>query len=382
MHTKKRLLILLFLIAMLSLTFSVSAQTSPTPVPDPSASIAWPPPVYVLRGSFTVYGSINLSNMSSWFLEFRPYTTDPAVRPDEGWLPVTLPSRTPIQNSILGVWDTRLAEDGIYSLRLNITLSGNTRRFHIAEPLRIENEPSPFGGVEVAPTLAILPTLQPTPTAFSTTPQATSRVNANVRSGDGTVFPVVSQLPQGTTVPIIGISSLGTGWYLIVLPTGGQGWIAPSVVDVTGNFALVPRINPPPPPVTPTPIPTATPTSSINLVAGNFRFDPGSPNCAQTFNIYLDVANFGTAASPGGFITIQDFRRADGSQRGNTVGAFPIINPGQTVNVGPIPLTIDTYYNEEHRLLMIVDGNNAIFESNEGDNAREAIYVLNKAGCP
>ncbi|MEZ4668893.1 MAG: SH3 domain-containing protein [Anaerolineae bacterium] len=381
MHTTKRLVLLLFMMAMLSLTVSVYAQTNPTPTPDPTANILWPPPVYVLRDSFTVYGSVSLPNMTSWFIEFRPYTTDPNVRADEGWLPVTLPSRTPVQNSVLGVWDTTLAEDGIYSLRLNITISGNSRRFHTVEPIRIENE-APLFGAPAVPTLAALPTLLPTPTAFSTTPQATSKVDANVRSGDGTNFPIVSKLPTGTTVPIIGISSLGTGWYLIVLPSGGQGWVAPSVVDVTGNFALVPRVNPPPPPVTPTPIPTATPASSINLVAGNFRFDPGSPNCAQTFNIYLDVANFGTAASPGGFITIQDFRRADGVQQGNTVGAFPIINPGQTVNVGPIPLTISTYYNEEHRLLMVVDGNNAIFESNESDNAREAIYVLNKASCP
>ena len=31
---------------------------------------------------------------------------------------------------------------------------------------------------------------------------------------------------------------------------------------------------------------------------------------------------------------------------------------------------------------MTVDGSNLFFETNENDNTREAIYLLNKAGCP
>ena len=64
------------------------------------------------------------------------------------------------------------------------------------------------------------------------------------------------------------------------------------------------------------------------------------------------------------------------------VRALPIISPGQTVNVGPIPLKVPTYYNEEHRLVMTVDSTNQVFESNESDNVKEAIYVLQKASCP
>ena len=33
-------------------------------------------------------------------------------------------------------------------------------------------------------------------------------------------------------------------------------------------------------------------------------------------------------------------------------------------------------------LLMTVDGSNLIFETNENDNTKEAIYLLNKASCP
>jgi len=390
MTHKVRLFALLLLATVLSITASVSAQATstvtPTPTPNPNANISWPPPVYVVKGLFTVYGTANLPNTTGWFLEER--LVDATIPEDQGWTPVTLSLRTPTQNSILGVWDTTVADDGVYSLRLNVSLSNGTRVYAVVSPLRIENNPPPFAGLAtpqpgVLPTLSGgQPTLIPTPTAFSNVPQATARINANVRRGDGTIYDVVGNLPAGTTVQIIGISSLGTNWYLVVLPNGLQGWVAPSVVDVTGNFTGVPRVNPPPPPA-PTPIPvTATPISSINLVAGNFRFDPNSPNCGQAFNIYMDVANFGSSFSPSGIISVLDYRQLDGSFQTSTVGAFPAIAPGQTINVGPIPLTVSTFYNENHRLLMTVDGNNLIFETNENDNTKEAIYLLNKSGCP
>lgn len=386
MTQKFRLFGLLLVAVIVSLTVSVSAQAlpTPTPLPNPNANILWPPPVYVVRGLFTIYGTANLPDTVGWFLEQR--LIDATVPEDQGWTPITLVSRTATQNSILGVWDTTVANDGLYSLRLNVSLSNNIRVYAVVSPLRIENNPPPFAGntnqPNVVPTLLGLPTLIPTPTAFSSIPQVTARIAANVRRGDGTMFEAVGSLPAGTSAQIIGISSLGTNWYLIILPNGRQGWIAPSVVDVTGDFSNVPRINPPPPP-TPTPIPvTATPISTINLVAGNFRFDPGSPNCGQTFNIYMDVANFGSSFSPSGVISINDYRQLDGVFQTSTVGAFPPVAPGQTLNIGPIPLTVSTYYNENHRLLMKVDGSNLIFETNENDNTKEASYLLNKAGCP
>jgi hypothetical protein len=227
-----------------------------------------------------------------------------------------------------------------------------------------------------------LPTLAPTPTAFDPTPRVTATINANVRSGDGTNYPVVGALLNGQSAPVVGVSAYGTGWYLIELPDGRRGWISPQVVTFNGDISTVPRIEPPPPPATPTPPFTPTPVSQVNLVAGNFSFVPGTPTCNVTFNIYIDVANFGTVTSPSTIISVIDLRRADGTQQGSTIGGVPPIAPGQTINVGPIPLTISTYYNEEHRLLMIVDPNNSVIETNEFDNTKEAIYTLQKGSCP
>lgn len=377
MNIRKVFLFLLVALTLFGLTVTVSAQDT---TGSANANINWPPPVYVLRGAFTVRGSANLPNMTNWFLEYRPLTNDQS----EPWQPVTLPSRTAVQDSILGIWDTTNVDDGLYVLRLTVNQSGNRRQQFEVSPLRVENNPPPFAGGAPAtqsPSQA-LPTLQPTPTAFSLNPTVKAIRNANVRQGDSTLYPVVGSLTRDTVAPVIALSSLGTGWFYIQLDNGIRGWISPSVVETNGNFAGLPRIEPPPVPVTPTPVPTATPASSVNLVVGNFSWNPGSPNCAQTFNVFVDIANLGTVTTPPAFLTVYDLRRADGSQQGSNTVTVPSLVPGQTLNIGPIPLTISTWYNEEHVLRMTIDSNNSIFESNEGDNSRDAIYFLNKASCP
>ncbi len=72
--------LVLVLVAMMLLALAVTVQAQellPTSTPvDPNANISWPPPVYVLRGEFTVRGAANLPNMVSYFLEFRPLNPD------------------------------------------------------------------------------------------------------------------------------------------------------------------------------------------------------------------------------------------------------------------------------------------------------------------
>jgi hypothetical protein len=380
--------ILMLMFALLGMTAQAQGIT-PTPA-NPNANVSWPPPVYVVRGQFTIRGSANLPNMTNYFIEFRPLNDDLTI-PDEDalWTPATLPSSAAVQDDVLGVWNTLTAPDGVYELRLTINASGAATTHVLVSPLRVENTPPPFATPEgpiTVPTFTPqvgLPTLQATPTAFDTNPRVTANRNANVRRGDSTAYQIIGSLNDGDTAPIVGISSFGTGWYLIQLPNGNQGWIAPSVVTVLGDLRNVPRVSPPPPPATATPTQPPTPISNINLVAGNFRFDPPSPKCNETFNVFMDVANFGNQQYfGGGFLAVQDFRRADNAFQLGNAGALPAIAPGQTINVGPISLKVPTYYNEEHRLVMTVDSTNQVFESNEGDNVKEAIYVLQKAGCP
>ncbi|MBN1679033.1 MAG: formylglycine-generating enzyme family protein [Anaerolineae bacterium] len=140
----KRLLMLILVLALL-LPMPVSAQDSP----QPNAQISWPLPVYVLRGQVPIIGTANLPAMAGYFLEYAVLPEN-TFTPDEStlWFPATLPANTPVQEDVLGVWDTTQTQDGIYALRLTVNVPGENPVQHVVGPLRVENAPPPFVTVE------------------------------------------------------------------------------------------------------------------------------------------------------------------------------------------------------------------------------------------
>lgn len=395
----KRILIVFALLSLMSLGIPALAQDDVVNAPNPNAQITFPPPVYVLRGAFEVRGTANLPNMTSYFIEYRPLNDDLTPTNRDVWFPATLPSQSAVVDDVLGVWDTELAAgDGLYEIRLTVNVSDGEPVTQIITPLRIENVPPPFVVVNtpvptMTPTSATPPTQTPIPpTPTSTAPRATitSTPSGNVRTGDSLAYAVITSLAQGTELEIIGISNRGTGWFQVRLPNNQSGWVSPTIVETTGDLSTLQRVQPPPPPPpTATPIPTIVPATAVpvvasnaNLVAGIVELNPGTPSCAQTFTVGFDVANLGsqpTAAS--GTVSLVDVRAADGSQQGTTVGGFPVLQPGQTFRVN-MPLTVSTWYNETHRITLIIDPSNAIPENNEGDNSRTIEYTLQKGSCP
>lgn len=365
------------------------AQAQGGPDINPDAVILWPPPVYVLRGEVEIFGSANLPNMRSYFISYRPIDDDFEPISNE-FVPAMLPRPFSVENDVLGVWDTTMTDDGLYELRLTVNVRGAAPVVHIVSPLRVENNPPPFAEEAIpTPTITPLPpppTATPSPTA-DPTPRGTVRgTAANVRTGDSTEFPIITTLRQGQQVQLIGVSNRGTGWYQVRLQDGRIGWMAPSVIDTSGNLGLLPFVTPPPLPPTPTPPPTVTPSptpySAANLVAGIVIFDPPTPTCAETFIVAVDVANLGSEQTfAPGVVTVSDTRAADSTVQQTAIGGFPPLLPGQTTRVN-IPLTITTYYNEVHRLIITVDSSNTIPESNEQDNVRVIDYVLQKGSCP
>lgn len=295
---------------LLLLTAVVSAQTG-TSTPqaveiNPDANVSWPPAVYVLRGRVDVRGTANVAGQQNYFLEFRPLnedlTSQEAAAP---WFPAVLPSTTPVIDDVLGTWDTSVAPDGLYELRLTINVQGSTPLFVRVAPLRVENNPPPFL-VTPTPQASATPTatiqsnqpLPPTPTALSSSPSATALTNANVRAGDSTAYDVVGSLQAGQTVPVVGISSSGSGWYQIELPNGRRGFVAPSTVQVSGNVALVPRVAPP---ATPTPPATATPILPDIAFIG-LRYDRGTIRQGESFQVIATLRNDGGQNSPAGIL--------------------------------------------------------------------------------
>jgi uncharacterized protein YraI len=227
-------------------------------------------------------------------------------------------------------------------------------------------------------------TPEPAATATSSKPVATFLQGVNVRSGPSTKFnPPIGSFAANQTADIVGKTPAGD-WYKVVY-YNGTGWVFAQLMTISGDESQIPvDAGPPIPtdtPVPPTPVPaTATSSLNVNIVAGNAYLDPAQPRCGQTFNIYIDVANLGTNANAvGGSISVRD---EAGGNVATTNGAFGIIQPGQTAGrVGPIPMTISTNFEEQHKLTIVVDSGSAIGETNEGDNAKEVLYTLAKANC-
>jgi hypothetical protein len=225
-------------------------------------------------------------------------------------------------------------------------------------------------------------TPEPEATATPSTPTASFTVGVNVRAGPDVLFnPPIGSFAAGDTTEVLAVNPAGT-WYKVRY-YNSEGWVFGNLLEVSGDEASLPR-DPGPPvptltPVPPTPVPaTATPNINVNLVAGNITLDPNQPVCNETFNIFFDVANLGENRSPGGTIRVVD---SVGGNSTDTVGAFGEIDPGQTIRVGPIPLTVSFNFEEQHTLRLTIDPNNQIAETNENDNARDLTYTLQKGGC-
>lgn len=394
MKTRALFLAPLALITLMMVLLTSAQDISPTDVPadDTDMAITFPPPVWVLSDSVQILGTADVLNLSNFVIEYREIRFDEDVSSEEVWFPATLPGSRAVRNGVLGTWNTTTVRDGLYEIRLTINLVDATQQTFRVSPLRVENDPQDsVAGLPLSSTLQATPTnlpggggarptLAPTPTniASGSNPIVQALVDANIRSGDNTSYPRVDSLFQDEQAVVIGISSMGSGWFYIESPNGRRGFIAPSTVQFTGNLNSLSLINPPPPP---TPPATATPITSANLLVSGISLDPFPPQCADSFDIFINVTNSGTGASSvPGSLTVIDRNNRTGVTTGSTIGAFPVINPnGNFVVVAS--LTIDTYFDETHTVVVSLDSGGVIPETNEGDNTSSLSYVLGQATC-
>lgn len=420
MHKRRRLLFLLLVAFTALVVRAQDATPAPLPAPlieplsapaaDDDIAISFPPPVYLIRGAIDIVGTVAIDDLASYRVEFRPLELpdpaaddatqtvedeDPAQAP---WFPATLPGTTAIQEGVIGTWNTSTARDGLYEIRLVVTGTDDTQQFFRVSPLRVENDAPEFllddapeddanvdaDRPDLPPTPTQLagfvrPTLAPTPTALNTgQPTVTALADANVRRGDDTAYDRVDAVFEGEQAVVIGISSFGSGWYYIETARGRRGFIAPSTVRFSGNAASLTLIDPPPPP---TPPATATPVTRANLQVTGLSLDPFPPNCGEAFNISINVANTGTGpTSASGSLRVVDRHLRTASEQGTTLGGFPIIQPGQSFVV-VAALTINTFFEEGHEIVVELDHLGQIAETNEGDNRSTLTYTLQQATC-
>ena len=130
------------------------------------------------------------------------------------------------------------------------------------------------------PTLTLIPTtpaptstLTPIPTVTPLHP-VVLRINANVRSGPGTVYPILVVFTAGTQVQILGRNHAGD-WVAIALPDNKQGWIALSSLQVGLDVGTLAELKAPPAPTL-----EHSPTEASNPVAPGPTTAPVQPTLA------------------------------------------------------------------------------------------------------
>ncbi|MGB1287869.1 MAG: SH3 domain-containing protein [Aggregatilineales bacterium] len=258
---------------LISSVWLVGAQdVSPSGDPeDPFLQITMPLAVSVLTGEVDIMGSADAIDMANYFIEYRPLMLDANgnfVNDDDEsqsvWSPAAFPEVAAVQDGILGVWDTTRVEDGLYEIRLTANITGSTPQFFRVSPLRVDNtllpEDENADSADASDDSSTSETEDSSSAPAANT--ATAIVNANVRTGDNTGYGRIGSLLNGETVEVLGISNTGSGWLYVRLSNGREGFVAPSVVNVSGDTSTLSRIAPPPSPSSSSGSSSASPTST------------------------------------------------------------------------------------------------------------------------
>jgi hypothetical protein len=171
----------------------------------------------------------------------------------------------------------------------------------------------------------------------------------------------------------------------VVLPRSrGLTIVAVVMVLVIAGFVFSQRANQAASP-TPTLPPTNTPDNIIgvipNLVTTSLVVNPQQPRCLEPFTVQITLRNEGGQATTGGGVVLVEDRLTE-NFRAQTSGTqtFPALMSGQAITV-EVELTVSTYYDEPHYLLITLDPDNLIYERVDGDNYRDYHYILERGDC-
>lgn len=212
------------------------------------------------------------------------------------------------------------------------------------------------------PTATPTPTLAPTDTPSpSPTPAPAASVTGdsiNVRSGPGTVYPVVAQAKKGEALPVVSRTQDGV-WLEVTLADGKQGWVSAKLVTLNVPVESLPIAKVIPP--TPKPAPTKAavtpkPTYPTGTIVGRVVDAHGEARIGEKVLLQIiaplhqpDVPEKTVYSEGDGRFTIRDVPAGSGYLL--ILGAGPAgratlmrvngkvtfsIEPGQTLDVGNV----------------------------------------------
>lgn len=255
-------------------------------------------------------------------------------------------------------------------------------------------------GLPTQRTIIVLPDLQPGPGGGAGTPQTVypsvtpynplcrARVNSSglrFRSGPSTDYDILDNFDAGQEIPITGYADRTDGRWWQVSWNGQLGWVSASYTTQLGDCSA---IRPAVIPASPTPAPSITPLATVpgitvtptlpdltlSLFEGVTTVQLGPDGTAQATYV-IRVKNIG--GQPCGAFRMAVLQ-PDGQVATLNVGGLA---PGQELQVPSGGLTVTFNTPGVTRLLVTVDDQNSVIESNEGNNqAYKDITVL--AGPP
>lgn len=178
----RRLIFLLLtgILLLLPDSFVLAQKETPTPPAetleaDRKLDIQSPLPGQALQGTVSISGTTAIAGFQSAEIDFA-YADSPL----NTWFLIAQ-SQTPVDNGELAQWDTTTITDGVYSLRLTVTLGDGSQQSVTINGLRVRNytpietnTPIPVRATNTAvPGDTAVPTITPTPTTTPIPPTVT-----------------------------------------------------------------------------------------------------------------------------------------------------------------------------------------------------------------
>ena len=248
---KTRILVLLALALVLG---AAPGRLAPTQQ-QINIAILSPVPGSALSGVVPIIGATQHPQFAQYQVDYAPETN-----PFNVWYPLVGGNPTPVINGLLGAWDTALVQDGVYQLRLQVTLRDGSKLTTVVSNLRIQNGVPPTPTSFITPPIAAFnanPLVGPPPLTVRFNNQSAgviSQISWNF--GDGTI----SSLPN--PVYTYGQPGVYTVTLTAIGPGGSSSVSQPIVVQM--------------------PAPSPSPTPAIPPPAAVFFLDTTSGNVPLT----------------------------------------------------------------------------------------------------
>lgn len=214
----------------------------------------------------------------------------------------------------------------------------------------------------------------------------TARDITAVRQAPGSTTPVLGTVQKGADLVIDGRTT-DSGWYRVIFPPRSElhGWIEADQLDVSGDAASLVVATAEPPVIieVPTLPPTSTPVP-VTVTASPTEATPGAglPDLvladtakASAGKLVVTVINQGTGAAHG-TLRVAVFNEAGSTLVGGITLDDFTLDSGQSVDINTGVAVVGN-----QRLLVIVDPNGEIAESNDTNN-RAIINVGNGDETP